>query len=98
MKLSLQYVDVPVNASLRFINKPADEKCIEITRMEVAAEEKFYLGAELTNEINYLKQLGAKTMNLRLVHVDGEKSNMVSFQQGHGQVGTNPVQLIFTDL
>ncbi|MEA4935158.1 MAG: family 16 glycosylhydrolase [Paludibacter sp.] len=98
MKLSLQYVDVPVNAALRFINKPTDEKCIEIARMEVPADEKIYLGTELTNEINYLKQLGAKTMNLRLVYVEGEKTNMVSFQQGHGQVGTNPVQLIFTDL
>lgn len=98
MKLSLQYVDVPVNAALRFFNKPADEKCIEITRVEIPADEKMYVGAELTNEINYLKQLGAKTMNIRIVYVEGEKTNMVSFQQGHGQVGTNPVQLIFTDL
>lgn len=94
MKVSLQYVDVPVNASLRFFNKPAEEKCIEITKLNIPADEEKYIGAELTNEINYLKKIGAKTMNLRLVYADGEKSNMVSFQQGHGQVGTNPVQII----
>lgn len=94
MKLSLQYVDVPVNSSLRFFNKPAEEKCIEIARLDVPAEEKVNIGVEITNEINYLKGIGAKTMNLRVVYLDGEKSNLIGFKQGNGQVGSNPVQII----
>jgi len=97
MVVSLQYVDVPLNSSLRFENKPTDERCIEITKITIPGDEKVFVGAEITNEVEYLKQLGAKTMNLRLVYHDGEKTNMISFQQGHAQVGSNPVQILITD-
>lgn len=97
MVLSLQYVDVAIGSSLRYENKPMDEKCIEISKINIDGDEKFFVGAEITGEVAYLKQLGARTMNLRLIYYDGEKTNMVSFQQGHAQVGSNPVQILITD-
>ena len=94
MKFSIQYVDVAINETLRFFNRPADERCFEISRIDIPSEEKANIGVDITKEVNYLKEIGAKTMNLRVVYLEGEKSNLVSFIQGNGQIGTNPTQII----
>jgi len=94
MKFSIQYVDVAINETLRFFNRPADERCFEIARIDIPSEEKANIGVDITKEVNYLKEIGAKTMNLRVVYLEGEKSNLVSFIQGNGQIDTNPTQII----
>ena len=91
--LAVDEVTENLSRSVTWSSRPSDAECIPISEMNVPGGTG-YAVCDVSDCIRRAKSAGKARVTFRLAFADGDRNNMVRFQQGHDSYGTNPPALM----
>lgn len=91
--LAVDEVTKNLSRSVTWSSRPSDAECIPVSEMNVPGGTG-YAVCDVSDCIRRAKSAGKARVTFRLAFADGDRNNMVRFQQGHDSYGTNPPALM----